>query len=350
MSIQDVVGSGQPHTPLRRGVAALVVDDEQVVRDLVALMLDGCGYETVAAASAEDAIEQVEHAEFAVVVADINMPGSISGLELIGELHGRRPSLPIVLMTGSTDEADLRAALDLGAAGFITKPFTVDELRAKVDKARARAQKAEGEMRERLLAPTVATVLANAIEVRDASMEGHTERLEALAVELGRRKHLSTGELAALSQGAVLHDIGKIGIPDEILMKPGQLTLEERTTMQAHPVIGDAMLARIAVLDSVRPVVRHHHERWDGDGYPDRLAGPEIPLTARIVSLADSIEAMSATRAYRTPLGTTDVVVELANGRGRQWDPELVDLALHLIAAGRLRFGDTGMTLMEAAA
>jgi putative two-component system response regulator len=109
------------------------------------------------------------------------------------------------------------------------------------------------------------------------------------------------------------------------------------------------MLARIAVLASVRPVVRHHHERWDGDGYPDRLAGSDIPLSARIVSLADSIEAMSARRAYRTPLGTTDVVVELADGRGRQWDPELVDLALHLIAAGRLRFGDAGMTLMEAA-
>ncbi len=150
----------------------------------------------------------VERENVGVVLTDINMPGSISGLELIEALHVRRPSLPIIPVTGSADEAHLQEALDRGAAGFITKPFKAAELQQKVRTALSRLLLAEVELRERLLAPTVASVLANAIEVRDNSMEGHTERLAALALEIGRRSRLSAEELEALELGAVLHDVG----------------------------------------------------------------------------------------------------------------------------------------------
>jgi cyclic di-GMP phosphodiesterase len=332
--------------PGARPECVLVVDDEPGVLQLIAGILSKAGHRVLTASSAEEAVRLVETEDVAVVLTDINMPGSISGLELIDALHARRPSLPIIPVTGSADEANLQEALDRGAAGFITKPFKAAELRQKVGTAINRLLMAEVELRERLLAPTVASVLANAIEVRDTSMEGHTERLACLALEIGRRRGLSEPDLEALELGAVLHDVGKIGISDTILMKPGPLTADERAVMEAHPVIGDRMLVPLALLEPVRPIVRHHHERWDGSGYPDGLVGEEIPLLARIVAVADSIEAMSGQRPYRFPLTKDGVVRELELGRGRQWDPALVDIALDLMEGGRLRFGPHGMSLL----
>ena len=334
------------HAPASKCV--LVVDDEPAVRQLIAGILTKAGHRVVTALSPAEAIRIVETEDVGVVVTDINMPGGISGLELIGALHARRPGLPIIPVTGSADEANLQEALDRGAAGFITKPFKALELRSKIDTAIGRCHLAEVELRERLLAPTVASVLANAIEVRDQGMEGHTERLGGLALEIGRRVGLSGPALEALELGAILHDVGKIGIPDSIMMKPGPLTADERLVMEEHPVIGDRMLAPLALLEAVRPIVRHHHERWDGSGYPDGLAGEEIAVPARIVAVADSIEAMSGARPYRSPLSEVELIQELGRGRGRQWDPELVDIALSLIKGGELRFEPSGMVLLTA--
>jgi cyclic di-GMP phosphodiesterase len=326
--------------------SALVVDDERAVRELIARILGRLGYRPVIAASPEAAIEHVEREDFSVVLTDINMPGYISGLELIDELHARRPSLPIILVTGSADEDNLHDALNRGAAGFITKPFKAKEIGDKVAAVLGRMRLVEDDLRERLLTPTVATVLANAIEVRDEGMVGHTERLASLALVLGRRLGLSDSELEPLGLGAVLHDIGKIGIPDNILKKPGPLTPEERLVMEEHPVIGDRMVSPLG-LEPIRQVVRHHHERWDGRGYPDGLAGEEIPLLARVVAVADSVEAMSGDRPYRRPLDREAVVAQLRQGRESQWDPQLVDVVLEQIAAGRIRFTENGLTILD---
>jgi putative two-component system response regulator len=326
----------------------LVVDDDPAVRGLIAGTLVRAGYRVVSVCCADDAIRAADDEEFGVVLTDVNMPGSMSGLELIDALHVRRPGLPIIPVSGSADEASFREALDRGAAGFITKPFTAAELREKVDKAFDRVLLTEVELRDRLLAPTVASVLANAIEVRDNGMEGHTERLAALALELGRLSGVGAVELEALEIGAVLHDVGKIGIRDSILLKPGALTLGERTAMQAHAEIGDEMLAPLELLQQVRPIVRHHHERWDGAGYPDGLAGEAIPILARIVSVADSIEAMSGPRSYRVARGLAGVVRELELGSGSQWDPAIVENAIALIQTGRLRIGPAGLHLTDA--
>jgi putative two-component system response regulator len=324
----------------------LVVDDEPAIRKLMAGILSGAGHRVVIAASADDAIRAVEEQAVEVVLTDVNMPGSMSGLELIEALHTRRPSLPIIPVTGAADESSLQQALDHGAAGFIKKPFTSAELLQKVDTALGRVLLREVELRKRLLAPTVASVLANAIEVRNSGMEGHTERLGALALAIGRRKRLSDHDLEALELGAVLHDVGKIGIPDKILLKPGSLTPAERAVVESHSEIGDRMLAPLELLEPVRPIVRHHHERWDGGGYPDGLATSETPLLARIVAVADSIEAMSGPRTYRAPLGLAGVLSELDLGKGSQWDPELVEIAVELIESGELRFGSGGIQLL----
>jgi putative two-component system response regulator len=331
--------------PPASDTCVLVVDDEAPIRDLVCSILESDGHRVLAAGSSAEAIELVEGNEVDVVLTDVNMPGSISGLELIDELHALRPSLPIIPVTGSGTEESLREALDRGAAGFIAKPFKAGEVREKVAGALTRLSLVEDELRDRVVAPTVASVLANAIEVRDEGMEGHTERLAAVAVEIGRCLGLPDPVLEDLMLGAVLHDVGKIGIPDSILKKPGPLTPEERAVMQRHPEIGDRMLAPLALLEAVRPVVRHHHERWDGTGYPDRLGGESIPFLARIVALADSIEAMSAERPYRKPLDGGAIRAELDRGRGSQWDPALVEVVEGLLAAGRVTFEAGGVAV-----
>jgi len=325
----------------------LVVDDEPAVRALVARMLSDAGYGILQADGAVEAVKQVDAWDVALVLCDVLMPGDASGLELIEALRAKRPSMPVVLMTGAADEAHMRAALDRGAAGFITKPFTAAQLRERVDAAVLRSRRSESELRDRLVAPSVASVLANAIEARDSDIYGHAERLASLALEIGRRCGLEKIELEALRTGAVLHDVGKIGIPDSILLKPGPLTAEERACVVRHVEIGDQMLAPLGLLKAARLVIRHHHERWDGAGYPDGLAGERIPRLARIVAVADSIEAMAARRCYREPRTREELIAELRAGRARQWDPELVDLALEMIDAGVLRIDREGIHVLS---
>ena len=251
-----------------------------------------------------------------------------------------------MLVTGAGTYENLSEAVARGADGFVMKPFSHAELQRAVAAAIERARRAEQDLRERLLAPTLAAALGNAIETRDSGMEGHCERLSALAIRLGGCLRLPREELEQIRLGAVLHDIGKIGIPDSVLLKAGPLAPDELAHMRTHTVIGDRLLAPLELLAGVRPIVRHHHERWDGQGYPDGLAGEEIPLSARIVALADSIEAMSAHRVYRSALGREAIVCELEAGRGKQWDPALVDLARQLIGSGQLSFDENGLELL----
>jgi putative two-component system response regulator len=258
----------------------------------------------------------------------------------------RRAGLPVVLVTGAGTYDTLSKALARGAAGLVTKPFAHDVLRGAVAHALERADRSREELRERLLAPTLASALANAIEARDSYLHGHCERLAALAVRLAELLGLSAHDVEEVRLGAILHDIGKIGIPDRVLLKAGPLDAEERAIVETHPVIGDTLLEPLDLLQGARPIVRHHHERWDGTGYPDRLAGKEIPLGARIVSVADAIEVMCSRQLYRAPLGPDRIVEELRHERGAQWDEQVVDLALGLIESGELELRFEGMRLL----
>lgn len=324
----------------------LVIDDEHVIRDLLIEFLDDAGYEAIGADTASRAIELLEENDISLVVSDILMPG-MSGIELLEEVHARRPSVPVILITAAGTYENLSAALARGAAGLVLKPFSQMDLLDAVRGVMARAEKSEHELRERLLTPMLAVALADAIEARDPSTRGHCDRLSQLAVRIGIHLELEGNDLEIVRLGSILHDVGKIGIPDRVLLKRGQLTTEERALMFTHTLIGDSLLEPLDLLGKVRLVVRHHHERWDGEGYPDGLVGEAIPLAARLVAVADVVEAMSAHRPYRKPLTHAGIMRELTQGRGQQWDPRIVDVVLDMIRFGELRFGSDGLVLME---
>lgn len=324
----------------------LVIDDEAVIRHLIVEILESGGYEVEEAAQFEKALALIERHEFSCVVSDIVMPGC-SGLDLLDEVHRRRPSMPVVLVTGAGTYENLTEALARGAAGLVTKPFTHAALQSAVADAVSRAERSESELRERLLTPTLASALANAIEMRDPHLHGHCERLASLAVRFATRLGLADVDVEAVRLGAILHDIGKIGIPDAVLLKEGSLDDAELATIQLHPTLGDELLAPLELLAASRPVVRHHHERWDGNGYPDGLAGPSIPLGARIVAVADSIEAMATRRLYGAPLAQPAILGQLRAGSGTQWDPQIVALALELAASGELTIRDNAVSLLD---
>jgi len=324
----------------------LVIDDEDVVRMLVMEILDAAGYTVSGAESAERALTLLETTDFDLVVSDVVMPG-LSGLELLELVHERRASLPVVLVTGAGTYDTLSQALTRGAAGLVTKPFSHAQLQAAVADALDRAARSREELRERLLAPTLASALANAIEARDSYLHGHCERLASLAVRMAELSGFSPEEIETVRLGAILHDVGKIGIPDRVLLKPAALDDEERRIVEAHPEIGDKLLEPLDLLAAARPIVRHHHERWDGAGYPDRLAGDAIPAGARIVAVADSIEVMSSRQLYRSSRTPGEIVAELSACRGTQWDPQFVDLALSLIESGELELRADGLRLLD---
>jgi putative two-component system response regulator len=322
----------------------LVIDDEAVVRGLMQEILCEAGYSVQTAATAEEAAEHLATSEIDLVVSDIVMP-DLSGLELLEAVRLHRPSLPVVLVTGADTYENLNEALTRGADGLVSKPFTHTALRDAVAAALERADRSEQELRERLLAPTLSGALANAIEAREQGMRGHCDRLAALALRLADAIEVERRELETLRLGALLHDIGKIGVPDSVLLKAGPLNADELELMRTHTVIGDDLLAPLDLLERVRPIVRHHHERWDGTGYPDGLAGEAIPLGARILAVADSVDAMSAYRVYRDPLTEPQIVRELELGRGRQWEPAIVDVALEMIDSGELSFAPDGLRI-----
>jgi putative two-component system response regulator len=324
----------------------LVIDDEHVIRELVMEILESAGHVVTGADSAERALTLLETKDFDLVVSDVVMPG-LSGLELLEAVRAHTASLPVVLVTGAGTYDTLSQALTRGAAGLVTKPFAHKDLQAAVADALERAARSREELRERLLAPTLASALANAIEARDEYLHGHCERLAALAVRLAELLGLSPDETETIRLGAILHDVGKIGIPDRVLLKPGPLDEEERRIVETHPEIGDKLLEPLDLLAGARPIVRHHHERWDGGGYPDGLAREAIPLGARIVAVADAIEVMSARQLYRRPRIRSEIVDELCAQRGVQWDPALVDHALDLIECGELELSPEGLRLLE---
>jgi putative two-component system response regulator len=324
----------------------LVIDDEEVIRMLVVEILESAGYDVTSAESAEVALTLLEETDFDLVVSDVIMPG-LSGLELLEAVRARRASLPVVLVTGAGTYDTLSQALTRGAAGLVTKPFAHSDLQSAVADALERAARSREELRERLLAPTLASALANAIEARDEYLHGHCERLAGLAVRVAELLRLSPEQVEMVRLGAILHDIGKIGIPDRVLLKPSALDDEERRIVETHPEIGDKLLEPLDLLSGARAIVRHHHERWDGNGYPDRLADTSIPLGARIVAVADSVEVMSSRQLYRQPRTATQIVEELREHRGKQWDPEIVDLVLGLIESGELQLSGDGLHLLE---
>lgn len=277
----------------------LVVDDHEASLLGLRQWLEATGYTVYAARNGTDALRIATHERPDLVLLDVIMPG-LSGVEVCAELKEAAASrfTPVVLISGSHDRDKRLAGLDAGADDFLSKPVDLQELHARV-RSLIRLKRSTDELES---AEALLLTLGRIVEARDPSTEGHCERLATYATALGTALNLDQTDLDALYRGAFLHDIGKIAMPDRVLLKKARLTRREQDLMKRHPVIGDTLCGTLRSLEAVRPIVRHHHERHDGGGYPDGLSGDAIPLLAHIVSVVDVFDALTTDRPYRQAL------------------------------------------------
>ncbi len=306
----------------------LLVDDEAANIRLLKTMLTREGYSVVTASDGDQALAMVASEQPDLVVMDVLMPG-LSGYDVCERIkHNPATRLtPVVLITALHEREDRIRGINAGADDFLTKPVDSHEL-----KARARSLVRLKHYTDDLdSAESVIMSLALVIEARDAYTDGHCQRLAAYATSFGKALELSEEDLAALFRGGYLHDVGKIGIPDEILLKPGRLSESEYHQIQQHPVIGDRLCGELRSLRQVRPIVRHHHERLDGSGYPDGLKGDAIPLLAQLMGIVDVYDAITTTRPYKPAATAKQAYVELLQEVDKGWRRrDLVDAFITL--------------------
>jgi putative two-component system response regulator len=311
----------------------IVVDDYVPNANGMRDLLVAAGYSVRVAYNGEDALRLVAEDAPDLVLVDVIMPG-MSGVQLCRELKRRGGTrlTPVVLITASQDRDDRIAGLEAGADDFLGKPIDLQELRTRV-RSLLRVKQLTDELES---TEAIMTMLGHMVEARDPYTEGHCQRLAEYATALGAALHLDSADLDTLNRGAVLHDVGKIALPDTVLLKPGRLDADEVALMREHPVVGDNLCRTVRSLERVRPIVRSHHERQDGRGYPDRLAGAEIPLLAQIVAVVDVFDALTTNRPYRnamSPKAAYEIMLKEAAGG---WCP--VRLAQTFIDLHRRRF------------
>jgi putative two-component system response regulator len=303
----------------------LVVDDSVANRELIEACLAGIDCDVRLAADGASAVRMIEAAPPDLVLLDVQMAG-MDGYQVCRWIKANPTSrlVPVVMITALDQVQDRVKALDWGADDFMTKPVQRIELLARVRSAlRLKALHSTLDSAEQVI-----FALAAAVEAKDAPTQRHTQRVAEAARGLGLRLGLTQSALDALYRGGIIHDIGKIGISESILLKSGPLDTHERSRMQAHPVIGESIVAPLHAGSGLLPIIRHHHERFDGRGYPDGLRGDQIPILARIVSVCDAYDALVNDRPYRPGLSRDEAIEILRRGAGTQWDPDLVELLI----------------------
>lgn len=328
----------------------LVVDDEPEIRDVLCELL-GDRYECIPASSAEEALTVMRGGRFSLIISDIMM-GGMSGLEMIPHVLTGSPDTVVLMISGVQTIESAIKALRAGAFDYIMKPFDLRQVDVAVKRAlehydlRRAKQLYEAHLEELVEQRTAELdsaldsvedayrstlkALAHALETRDAETHGHSERVVTFSLRLGRELSLDDKQLKALEFGSLLHDIGKIGVPDAILRKPAKLTEDEWIKMREHPLHGQQILRGIKFLEGAERVVGQHHEKWDGSGYPLGLRGEEIDLNARIFAVADAFDAMTSDRVYRAGKPYEAAAEELEKWAGKQFDPQVVE-AFHRV-------------------
>jgi putative two-component system response regulator len=312
----------------------LVVDDIEANRTLVSRLLSADGHRVTVAEDGRAALQSVRRDPPDLVLMDVMMP-HLDGFEVCRALkqHPQTRLVPVVLVTALQNSEDRLRGIEAGADDFVSKPFNQHELRARI-RSLIRIKRYTDDLDT---AESVILSLALTIEARDRCTEGHCQRLAGYAAALGRQLRLSDDEISALARGGYLHDIGKVGVPDAILLKPDRLTAAEYEVMKQHAVIGDRLCGELRSLRGVRPIVRHHHERRDGSGYPDGLRGDAIPLLAQITAIVDVFDALTTERPYKNALSIERAYGELTQEADRGWHrPDLVDAFIALGRAGQL--------------
>lgn len=334
----------------------LIVDDENLIRRMIARLLLRSGYDCTLASCAEDARNELQNGTFELVLSDVNMPGE-SGIDLVRYIFANHRDVATVMVTGVDDPATANVALELGAYGYIIKPFEANEvlinvanalrrrhleiesrqhreqLERMVDERTAELRLAIGRLQEttdELGASREETIqrLARAAEFRSDETALHIRRMSLHCERLARAAGLTESEAARLRIASPMHDIGKIGTPDRILLKKGQLTAEEFEIMKQHAEIGFRILSgsKSRMLELAAVVARTHHEKYEGSGYPAGLVGDEIPLVGRITAVADVFDALMNKRCYKPAFSLQESRKIMEDGRGTHFDPLLLDL------------------------
>jgi len=308
----------------------LVVDDDPLALAYARRLLLAKGFQVVQAPSGEEALRRLKTEGFLpdVIVLDMHMDG-MNGIEFLREIKAdpRLRLIPVLVVTG--DKEYKIEALNLGASDFIAKPFRVAEMQAKIN-TQVRMCQAVKELES---IEDILLTLANTVEARDAYTEAHTRHVSVLSGAVGRALHLEDkGDVRVLELAGHLHDIGKIGVSDAILVKRGPLTEDETTIMRTHSLIGYNLLKPLRSLRDALPGILHHHERWDGSGYPGGLTGESIPLAARVVGLVDCFDALTTTRPYRAAMPREKAIeIILRDENRRLWDPNVLDVFLSVL-------------------
>ncbi|MDH3626200.1 MAG: response regulator [Acidobacteriota bacterium] len=331
----------------------LIVDDELSVREILAEGLASFGYDARPVGNVAEAMESIRNDPPHLVLTDIEMPGE-SGLDLLRQVKTLHPELDVVMVTGVVDARTAIGAIRDGASDYLTKPFNLDEVQIVVERTlekrrlvlenrryqdhledlvRARTAELEekgAELQE--LYVTTLQALVTALDYRDNETQGHSLRVVEYAVLVAEAMDIREPDLTWIRRGALLHDVGKIGITDSVLRKPGKLDDDEWEEMHKHPEMGFRMLQKIPFLGPELDIVLCHQEKFDGTGYPRGLKGDEIPLGARIFSVVDTFDAMTSDRPYRAALSIEDACEEIAEFAGRQFDPTVAEAFLSISA------------------
>jgi len=330
----------------------LVVDDEETIREIVSSMLGGAHFQTRQAASGIEALSILESGDpFDLVLSDLMM-AEMDGIALLERAKERYPDMPIVMVTAVHDIQVALQALRNGAYDYLLKPFEREQLLATVRRAlENRRLKRENDAYRTNLETLVAArtqqwkaalsnleksyditleALGDALDLKDAETEGHSRRVTAYTIAIARKMGLPKEEVDVIARGAFLHDIGKMAIPDDILRKPGKLTVQEMDIMKEHCYRGYKIISRIPFLAEAAEIVYSHQEFFDGSGYPRGLKGEEIPLGARIFAIADTLDAMRSDRPYRKAQSIQAARKEIGAWAGRQFDPQIVKIFLEM--------------------
>jgi putative nucleotidyltransferase with HDIG domain len=328
----------------------LIVDDEPEITAILSDLFYG-RYDCTTAGSAEEALGRLAETNYELVVSDITMPG-MSGLEMIPHVKSNSPNTVVVMISGMQTVESAIEALRLGAFDYVMKPFDLRQVEAVVTRALEHQDLIVAKQRyedhlEELVEQRTAELdqalnsledayrstlkaLTAALETRDLETHGHSERVVSYSMRLGREYGLDSERLKSLEFGSLLHDIGKIGVPDLILRKPAKLTSEEWVLMREHPVHGQQILRGIKFLEGAARVVAQHHEKWDGSGYPLGLSADDIDICARIFAVADAFDAITSDRVYRKGKPYQAAAQELDEWAGKQFDPRVVE-AFHRV-------------------
>ncbi len=326
----------------------LVVDDDQFALRSIAKVLEGDGYQVVTAAGGSEALDLLKQDSFDLVLTDLKMPG-VDGLEVLRQAREIAPQAVVLIFTGYASVESAIEALREGAYDYLVKPCSADELKLKIERGLERVhlaeerQRAEEELRrsyvklQRALEGTIHT-LVSAIELRDPYTAGHQRRMTQLACTIAKEMSLPEEQIEGIRMAALIHDMGKITVPAEILSKPAPLSDLEYGLIKNHAQVGHNVLKEMDFPWPLAQIVLQHHERLDGSGYPQGLSGEEIMLEARILAVADVVEAMASHRPYRPPRGLDKALEEISQNKGLLYDSEVADACLKLFSEKRFKF------------